>query len=130
MPGPREPPRRRCCTTRTSLTRSRLRGPSTSRAPQALQRKDTREKVSRARELVREISHAALYLVPDRANFLDRRARRVREVPVHIALPGKHRARVAAAHRHDDLGPLDILLRDPLRAPSGQIHPDLAHGLE
>ena len=30
MPAPLEPPRRRCCTTRTSLTRSPLRGRSTS----------------------------------------------------------------------------------------------------
>ena len=59
---------------------------------------------ARARELV-------VAVMEDRgcADLVDRPALRVGQVPVEVALAGDVGALVAAAHRHDDVGPLGEL---------------------
>ncbi len=88
-------------------------------------------KASRTRvNLVRELGDPALDLVAQRPHLLDRRIRRIGQVPVQVALPRKHRARVAATHRHDELGPLDIAPRKPAWAPPAKVDANLTHRLD
>src|SRR5213076_2134922 len=52
------------------------------------------------------------------------------QVPVEVCLPREDRARIAAAHAHDDVGPPDVLFRDRLRVSIGEVDAELLHRLE
>ena len=75
---------------------------------------------------------AAVDLVADRADRVDALAGGVVELPVLVALAGVERARVAAAHRDDDVGGLDGGVVEPLRVGAGgaQVDAELGHRLD
>src|SRR5262245_17484536 len=109
MRAPRGPPRRRCSTTRTSSTRSPLLG----RYPRRSQPLDE-----------------AGDLVADLAHDLDPQPHRVEDLPVDVALLRQDGTRVAAAHRHDDVSPLDVLIDELVRNTPAEVDPELPHDLD
>src|SRR5918912_304382 len=46
------------------------------------------------------------------------------EVPLDVLLAGEVRADVAAAHRHDDVRPANVVVAEPLRPAVGDVDPD------
>ena len=86
--------------------------------------------VGRHLQLGEQAADPALDLVADRAHRLDALARRVLELPVEVALAREDRAGVAAAHGDDDVGGLDGVGREHLRALVGDVDADLGHGLD
>jgi MFS family permease len=80
-------------------------------------------------ELVDKLSDQAGDLIAGRADLVKRAALGIGQVPVDVALAGDERARVAAAHRHDNIGLDGELGREPLRASVRQVDPELAHDL-
>ena len=79
---------------------------------------------SRARRAGRR--SAAGDVVPDRADLVDRPALRIGQVPVDVALARDVRARVAAAHRHDDVGLLASSSVSRARDAVGEVDAELA----
>src|ERR1041385_6238729 len=77
-----------------------------------------------------QFGYAAGDVVANLAHLFEAEAGRVDEVPVDVPLAGKDRARVAAAHRHDDLGPGDFLVGDRLRLAVGDVDVDLLERLD
>ena len=73
-----------------------------------------------------QLGHAALYLVAQSAHLAERHLRRIGQLPVDVALPGEHGTGIAAAHRHDEVGPLDIVERDSARLAAFDVDPHLA----
>src|SRR3954453_4997012 len=66
-------------------------------------------------------------VVPGRPNLFDGSALGVFEVPVEVRLPGDVRARVAAAHGHDDVGSSGEIEGERLRLAVREVHAELAH---
>ena len=60
--------------------------------------------IDRHGQLVEEMADATLDLVADRSDLVDGPAGGILQLPLLVALPGKDRAGVAAAHRDDDVG--------------------------
>ena len=73
---------------------------------------------------------ARVDLVADPAHRLEVLPGRVVELPVLVALARVDRARVAAAHRDDDVGGADGLIGERLRELLAQVDAELAHCLD
>src|SRR5207253_3561230 len=69
-------------------------------------------------------------LVARGSDDLDRHPGGIRKVPVQVALARQDRARVSTAHRHDEVGPFDVLTVELVRNPALEIDPDLPHGFD
>ena len=80
-------------------------------------------------ELGVELLGARADVVADRTHLVEREPLRIAQVPVDIALAGDVRARVAAAHRDHDVGPLRIGPIEQVRDAAGEIDADLTHHL-
>ena len=68
-------------------------------------------------------------VVADRPHLVEREPLRVGQVPVDVALAGDVRARVAAAHRDHDVGPLGVGPIEQVRDPVREIDAELPHHL-
>ena len=66
-------------------------------------------------------------VVADTTDVLQRTSRGVVEIPVDVALAGDVRALVAAAHRHNQVGPRHVGPVEPVRLACRQVDPDLCH---
>src|SRR5213076_1187357 len=75
-----------------------------------------------------QLGHAARDVVANLAHLFEAEADRVDNVPVDVTLAWKDRAGIAAAHRHDDVRPGDVLVGDRLRLFVGDVDVDLLHG--
>ena len=69
-------------------------------------------------------------VVADRAHLVERKPLRVGQVPVDVALAGDVGARVAAAHRDHDVGPLGVGPIEQVRDPVREIDAELPHHLD
>src|SRR4051794_13843952 len=93
-------------------------------------RTPSRPRLVLAVELADERCDALSDLVADRAHLLDPLAVRVVELPVDVTLPRDVRAPVAAAHRHDDVGPLRLRAVERRGAPARHVDAELAQRLD
>ena len=75
-------------------------------------------------------SIAPANVVADRAHLVERQALRVGQLPVDVALARDVGARVAAAHRDHDVGPLGVGARRAGAGCVGQVDAELPHRLD
>jgi hypothetical protein len=78
-------------------------------------------------ELVRKLGDSATDLVSYGSHDLDRLTGWILELPVDVVLARNVGAFVAAAHGHDDVGPLHVLPVEGVRLLPGEVDVELAH---
>ena len=81
-------------------------------------------------EFVNETASPPGYLIAGSADLGEWASLWVGKLPIDISLAGDIRAGVAAAHRHDQIGPLGKLTGEQLGAALGQVDVKLAHDLD
>src|SRR5207248_10372594 len=91
-------------------------------------RGDARERPDLAVE--RKARDAPGDVIPQLARVGETEPGRVGEVPLDVALPRDDRARVAAPHRHDEVGPFDVRALQAPGHATVEVDANLAHDVD